>query len=107
MGFDPRKQQIGPETWSYPGIRVGFGGLTSFWWFYQLYPLMLDAALVPCSGPQFMGSMWAFWPSLVLLPAQSRPRSLPVVPHCRSPGQQGLFSDAIVRSCVAVGRVLC
>lgn len=41
-------------------------------------------------------------PPLVLFPAQNRPRSRPVVFQCKSPGQQGLLGDVIVRLCVAV-----
>lgn len=93
--FDPRKQQIGPE--SYPGIRVVFGGLVSLLWFSQFYPIRMASALVPCIGPQFMGSMWGTRPPLGFFPAQGRPTSWPVVFHYRSPGQQGLLGDVIVR----------
>lgn len=105
--FDPRKQQKGPESWSYPGIRVAFGGFASLSCPSQLYPLRLDATLVPCIGPQLVGSIWASWPHLILFPAQGRPRSWPVILHCSSPEQQVLLGDVIVRLCMAVDQVLC
>lgn len=73
----------------------------------QLYPLRLDATLVPCIGTQLVGSVWASWPHLILFPAQGRPRSWPVILHCSSPGQQVLLGDVVVRLCMAVDRVLC
>lgn len=85
-----------------PGIRVGSGGLVSLSWFSQLYPLRLDAALAhsswgACGKP---GLLWFY----------SQPRadlSRPFIFQCRSPGQQGLLGDVIVRLCVAVASVLC